>query len=205
MEDSFNSRWKQWLQRPPAFRAFNTGNQSAPAYGVEGALDHVRTSVLGIVRGIGEGRDWPFRSQIQQELANLQLAETLLDSAEVQPAHRSDLLAWIAATREILLSLDAKLQAETEELTRFPELSRHTAPSLVAQVLRDLIDGRTSRSEVAEWASFYVRAYDPAPVVDSVWEAVVRLSGADSPSTDREFLYTREDFEDWLRDLESSQ
>ena len=168
-------------------------------------MDHVRTSVLGIVRGIGEGRDWPFRSQIQQELANLQLAETLLDSAELQPAHRSDLLAWITATREILLSLDAKLQAETEELTRFPELSRHTAPSLVAQVLRDLIDGRTSRSEVAEWASFYVRAYDPAPVVDSVWEAVVRLSGADSPSTDREFLYTREDFEDWLRDLESSQ
>jgi hypothetical protein len=37
-----------------------------------------------------------------------------------------------------------------------------------------------------------------------VWDALIALSGADLPSTDRQYLYEIEDFQQWLDVLNSA-
>lgn len=79
----------------------------------------------------------------------------------------------------------------------------HVPPTrqFVADRLRELISGVASREDVAAWAGRWVGMGDP-PIEDPrVWRAIERLSGADMISTDRPYLYGREDFERWLSDL----
>ena len=71
----------------------------------------------------------------------------------------------------------------------------------VADRLRALIDGSISREEASEWASHWIAADDPEVDNDRVWRALEGLVSADAPSTDREFLYERIDFQEWLRQL----
>lgn len=71
----------------------------------------------------------------------------------------------------------------------------------VEEKLAQLLADQASREEVAEWAARWVR--DPDPNLDDprVWEALTRFSGADMISTDRPYLYEKEDFDSWLGDL----
>ena len=76
----------------------------------------------------------------------------------------------------------------------------------VAQRVRTLLEDESQRHEVATWASEFIVYDDPQlypEVTDPVvWEALLRLAGADLPSTDREFLHEAVDFEVWLSDIE---
>ena len=84
------------------------------------------------------------------------------------------------------------------------KLDKVQAPPTLADVverLRGLVLGTMDRESVAEWAGFWVGQKAP-PIPDpKLWHAVERLSGADMISTDRPFLYDKEDFEQWLKDL----
>lgn len=73
----------------------------------------------------------------------------------------------------------------------------------VEEQLRGLIMGRASRSDVSTWAMRWVGADDPGVSDDRVWDALTALGAVDMPTTDREWLYEREDFERWLRDFVS--
>ncbi len=84
-------------------------------------------------------------------------------------------------------------------------MSEHaeSAPSReeVAVRLRALISSDAVRDEVSDWASAWVRALTPGGHDERVWEALNNLAMADLTSTDRPYLYTREDFEVWLATL----
>jgi hypothetical protein len=67
--------------------------------------------------------------------------------------------------------------------------------------LTSLLDGTGDRGQVAEWAMQWVDARDPGNVDEVVWTALNNLAGADSPSTDRLYLYDRQDFEAWLDEV----
>jgi hypothetical protein len=69
--------------------------------------------------------------------------------------------------------------------------------------LQGLVSGELSREDASDWATQWVAADDPAVDDDMVWEALTKLCGADLPSTDREYLYGRVDFEVWLAELRS--
>lgn len=71
----------------------------------------------------------------------------------------------------------------------------------VAEKLRALIDGSLSREDASKWAAHWIAADDPGVEDDRVWRALEGLVSADAPSTDREFLYERIDFEEWLKEL----
>jgi hypothetical protein len=73
----------------------------------------------------------------------------------------------------------------------------------VAAKLTALLNGVADREEVAEWAMQWVDARDPGDIDRGVWGTLNSLAGADSPSTDRRYLYDRPDFEAWLDDLRS--
>ncbi|HEV7504862.1 MAG TPA: DNA-binding protein [Thermoanaerobaculia bacterium] len=71
----------------------------------------------------------------------------------------------------------------------------------VEKVLEDLIAGRCSREEAADWAVRWVIADDPDVEDDAVWEALGVLAAADLKTTDRPYLYEEADFRQWLADL----
>jgi hypothetical protein len=58
-----------------------------------------------------------------------------------------------------------------------------------------LIEGTVAREPVAEWAMQWIDARDPGVHDPVAWAALNELAGADSPTTDREYLYGRADFE----------
>jgi hypothetical protein len=67
-----------------------------------------------------------------------------------------------------------------------------------------LIEGRITRGDVADWAMQWVGASDPDVTDRAVWDALNALAGADSPTTDRRYLYGEEDFRAWLSELRSA-
>lgn len=83
---------------------------------------------------------------------------------------------------------------------------RPAAPSRaeVEEKLRGLIEGRYSREAVTSWAEQWVMAKDPNVQDGAVWRALTALAGADLISTDRPYLYGREDFLAWLNDLQQA-
>ncbi|MEV4312214.1 hypothetical protein [Actinocrispum sp. NPDC049592] len=69
--------------------------------------------------------------------------------------------------------------------------------------LRALVEGHGNRDAIASWAERYMP--DDQEVTDwPAWDALQALAGADAPTTDREWLYGQEDFEDWLARLMSA-
>lgn len=54
-----------------------------------------------------------------------------------------------------------------------------------------------TREAIAAWAMQWVDATDPGVDDPPVWETLNSLAGADSPTTDREYLYEHVDFEAW--------
>lgn len=75
----------------------------------------------------------------------------------------------------------------------------------VVQRLKSLCDGTGSREEIASWAERIVVADDTQGIDLDVWEAIKFLASADSPSTDRDYLYHAIDFESELRKLISGE
>src|SRR4051812_41523002 len=70
----------------------------------------------------------------------------------------------------------------------------------IIELLQGLIVGDATREEVALWASSWIPRLDE---IDDpqICRALDRLSGADAPSTDRQYLFMAVDFEAWMGDL----
>jgi hypothetical protein len=73
----------------------------------------------------------------------------------------------------------------------------------VRSYLKDLITEKRSCEEVAEWASHFILGdYDHIEVTDGpAWQMLITLSGADLKASPTEYLYVKEDFEDWMERL----
>jgi hypothetical protein len=69
-----------------------------------------------------------------------------------------------------------------------------------------LIEGNSSREEVSDWASPWVfNDDDRDEIVDYAgWRTLNLLSGADTKTIDRPYLFGKEDFIDWLSELRNS-
>jgi hypothetical protein len=65
------------------------------------------------------------------------------------------------------------------------------------QQITGLIEGTVSREAVTAWAMQWLDARDPGVDDRVAWEGLNNLAGADAPTTDREYLYERVDFEAW--------
>jgi len=70
----------------------------------------------------------------------------------------------------------------------------------VAAVLRKLIAGELSAEAASNWASGWLPRSDDIDDL-KVLRAIEAIGGADLPSTDRQYLYGRIDFEKWLDEL----
>lgn len=68
--------------------------------------------------------------------------------------------------------------------------------------LLDLLAGRATREEVADWAVKWVRESMPDVQDPIAWEALKQLSGADLRISPTDYLHTEVDFHSWLDQLE---
>jgi len=72
--------------------------------------------------------------------------------------------------------------------------------SQIINMLTKLLDGSTTRDEVSRWAGQWAARAEEIDDV-RVNDALVWLAGADTPTTDRPYLFMKEDFENWLCEL----
>jgi hypothetical protein len=82
-------------------------------------------------------------------------------------------------------------------------MSAHANPPTrdeVVQTLRQLIAGELTPQAASAWASPWLSRFDEIDD-QKVRQALESLGMADLPTTDREYLYVRADFEAWLRDV----
>jgi hypothetical protein len=71
----------------------------------------------------------------------------------------------------------------------------------VVDKLQALINDALTREDVAGWAQQWVIEDNPQDMPKDVWDALTFLCAADMISTDRPYLYEREDFEEELAKL----
>ncbi|MFQ3392422.1 hypothetical protein ACRYSL_18805 [Enterobacter mori] len=73
----------------------------------------------------------------------------------------------------------------------------------IASIINKLKTGVVDRTYVAQWAFSIIDA-DNIRITDQVaWKVIQSLGAVDLPSSDRDYLYGIDDFDDWLRLLES--
>jgi hypothetical protein len=72
----------------------------------------------------------------------------------------------------------------------------------VARILQQLIAGEISPEAASNWASAWVNRFEELKRLDRrAKDALDSLALADTPTTDRPYLYGQADFENWLREL----
>ncbi len=81
------------------------------------------------------------------------------------------------------------------------QLSRANIREKIVQ----LMSGELDRASVSEWAfaiidDDHIRVSDPV-----VWKILQCLGGADLPTTDRDYLYEKEDLNCWLNEIDSHE
>ncbi|BDR55722.1 hypothetical protein [Xylocopilactobacillus apis] len=70
--------------------------------------------------------------------------------------------------------------------------------------IQNLISGHESRKTVSEWA-FDIYNDDSLRISDPMISNYLEMLGAvDLPSSDRNYLYTEEDFREWISELHRS-
>jgi len=76
----------------------------------------------------------------------------------------------------------------------------------VVQKLKQLASGEISREEASAWAWPWVTKFDEFKLDDrdadrKVKDGLTNLAIADTPTSDREYLFERIDFEAWLQNI----
>jgi len=99
----FFTAWQAWRRSSPPFDAYRSGSRKAATYDAELQLDHVRGSVVTLIGARLSGRDFDFDTRIQDELANLQLLEYVLQQLGDSGVETGALQSWSAETRALLI------------------------------------------------------------------------------------------------------
>lgn len=78
--------------------------------------------------------------------------------------------------------------------------------SEVVERLRLLVSGKISREQASDWASPWITKFDQFVLEDRIWDRKIKnalecLAMADTPTSDREYLFEKVDFEAWLKEL----
>ena len=64
--------------------------------------------------------------------------------------------------------------------------------------LKLVLNGKMTREEVSDWASYYVMADDPTIDDEIVWELLITISGIDILDSPTSYLHSEVDIKDWI-------
>jgi hypothetical protein len=75
----------------------------------------------------------------------------------------------------------------------------------VRAILVDLIEGRRTPEDVADWGAAEMAALEDMPVSDiAAWDTLATLSGADLLTAPGQYLHGVEDYRAWLEELDAA-
>lgn len=80
-------------------------------------------------------------------------------------------------------------------------VSNLTEPKLIECInkIKNLLNGKTSRRDVSDWAGSYVYADDPEVEDTRVWDMLILLSGIDLKDSAETYLHSTDDLNDWIK------
>lgn len=87
---------------PAPTERFRRGQRNAATYDLETAIDHLRSSVDGLLGGWGEGREWDYATIIQCRIEDVDRARQLLDQAGLSGSAGEPYAAYLERTRSLL-------------------------------------------------------------------------------------------------------
>lgn len=73
----------------------------------------------------------------------------------------------------------------------------------VVNIINQLTSGEIERSLVSQWAFSIIDDDDIRVTDQAVWKVIQGLGAVDLPSSDRDYLYGNDDFDEWLKILTS--
>ena len=100
-----------WRRMPAPTERFRQGHRNAAAFDLEAAIDHLKSSVEGLLGGWAEGRGWDYASLLQGRVEEVERAEQLLAQGGLAPPEAEPYAAYLDATRSLLDHLARALPA----------------------------------------------------------------------------------------------
>jgi hypothetical protein len=98
--------YHRWRQINGPLRHLASGQRHAPTYDVENDLDHLHSSLCTQMDELMTAAQWSHRSSAGESLAVLAHIEQELNGVEASEDVKRPLLAYVAATRELLAELE---------------------------------------------------------------------------------------------------
>lgn len=105
----------------------------------------------------------------------------------------------------------AKVRYMFDESGNLVRSSMRVSVADVSQAFEDLLDGRRTREQIAEWASSARRSgdagkleYVPAADEERIWSGILYLMGVDLKVGPASYLHNREDFERFRAEWEGA-
>jgi hypothetical protein len=92
----------EWRRMPVPTERFRRGQRNAVTYDLETAIDHLKSSVDGLLGGWGEGRDRDYAAIIQSRIEDVDRARQLLAQAGLSGSAGEPYAAYLERTSSLL-------------------------------------------------------------------------------------------------------
>lgn len=101
----FIRHWRAWRRATAPVANFENGRDSAPSYGLECELDHLRSYVAWLGGALIDGEEFDYARLASGQLDKLRILSEALDALAIQHVLREELTRYMELTEELLLSI----------------------------------------------------------------------------------------------------
>lgn len=106
-ERSMSREIYEWRRMPVPTESFRRGQRNAATYDLENTIDHLKSSVDGLLGDWGEGLDRDFAAIIQGRRKDVERSRQLLAQAGLSSSAEAPYAAYLESTRSLLKYLAA--------------------------------------------------------------------------------------------------
>src|SRR5688572_32732303 len=98
----FIRRWRAWRRATAPVSNFENGRDSAPSYGLECELDHLRSYVAWLGGALIDGEEFDYARLASEQLGKARTLSEALEGLEVEHVLREELTRYLELTEELL-------------------------------------------------------------------------------------------------------
>lgn len=92
----------EWRRIPAPTESFRRGERNAVTYDLESAIDHLKSSVDGLLGGWGEGRDWDHAAIVESRIRDVERARQLVARTGLGDSAAEPYAAYLDSTGSLL-------------------------------------------------------------------------------------------------------
>lgn len=95
----------EWRRRSVPTERFRNGQRNAASFDLETVIDHLKSSVDGLLNGWTERRHWDYPSIVAKRMEDVEQAKWTLAQLELGPEEEARYAAYLDATDSLLRHL----------------------------------------------------------------------------------------------------